>query len=189
MRCTRSRTCACFFLLSDLSFRLGDRGRYPPKPMHDAELASHELTKHVDVIRRASRPCLAGVLCEQERDCAEESRRTTTSHSRGTSGTSTCATTANRDTSITLGLLGSGSLLHSGDGVPGGIDRSERKTRFSPRVDPPSAVRGRITTSLVRNNYDPPPCNYFFITLAAIVATLVLTAIFMFMVFGLAGVQ
>ena len=29
MRCTRSRTCACFFLLARLSFRLGDRGRYP----------------------------------------------------------------------------------------------------------------------------------------------------------------
>ena len=29
MRCTRSRTCVCFFLLASLSFRLGDRGRYP----------------------------------------------------------------------------------------------------------------------------------------------------------------
>ena len=29
MRCTRSRTFACFFLLADLSFRLGDRCRYP----------------------------------------------------------------------------------------------------------------------------------------------------------------
>ena len=28
MRCTRSRTCACLFLLADLSFRLGDRCRY-----------------------------------------------------------------------------------------------------------------------------------------------------------------
>ena len=28
MRCTRSRTCACFCLLADLSFRLGDRCRY-----------------------------------------------------------------------------------------------------------------------------------------------------------------
>lgn len=36
--------------------------------MHDAELASHELTTYVDAIRRVSRPCLAGGLCEQERD-------------------------------------------------------------------------------------------------------------------------
>ncbi|QEG21489.1 YwqG family protein [Mariniblastus fucicola] len=36
--------------------------------MHDVELASHELTPYADSIRRASRPCLAGILCEQERD-------------------------------------------------------------------------------------------------------------------------
>ena len=35
MRCTRSRTCACFFLLADLSFRLGDRGRYVTKTPAD----------------------------------------------------------------------------------------------------------------------------------------------------------
>ena len=29
MRRTRSRTCACFFLLARFPFRLGDRGRYP----------------------------------------------------------------------------------------------------------------------------------------------------------------
>ena len=31
MRCTRSRTCACFFLLARFPFRLGDRGRYPTR--------------------------------------------------------------------------------------------------------------------------------------------------------------
>ncbi|MGI9378469.1 MAG: YwqG family protein [Methyloligellaceae bacterium] len=35
--------------------------------MHDAEIASHELTGYTDAIRRVSRPCLVGTPCNQER--------------------------------------------------------------------------------------------------------------------------
>ena len=36
--------------------------------MHDAELASHELTPHIDAIRQVARPCLVGSPCESDCD-------------------------------------------------------------------------------------------------------------------------
>jgi uncharacterized protein YwqG len=38
------------------------------KHMHEAELASHELTQYADAIRRVSRPCLVGKTCEHPCD-------------------------------------------------------------------------------------------------------------------------